>query len=206
MGGPGEGARVAAAQDLGQRQGMAGNWQPERCWRAGCGPWGPLPSSQGEAGGTPLRPVHCLRVEVTSGGEGPPAKISWSELAEHSGSGTTRGSCGQQSIFQASQGSQAVWGRSAHDGSMGKPREGERKVGRASRGKERRGGPWWESRVHTQPLVCPGNGGFALLVLAFSEELRPAEVAWGAFWGRLSAHPILLSRDVAKVTCASCPL
>lgn len=60
--------------------------------------------------------------------------------------------------------------------------------------------------VCTPSLVCPGNGGFALLVLAFSEELRPAEVAWGAFCGRLSAHPILLSRDVAKVTCASCPL
>lgn len=86
---------------------------------------------------------------------------------------------------------------------MGKLREGERKVGRASRGEEAPGG----RAVCTPSLVSLGNGGFALLVLAsFSEELRLAQVAWGAFWGRLSAHPILLSRDVGRVTCASCPL
>lgn len=131
-------------------------------------------------------PVSGQKQQVVA--EGPPAKISWSELAEHSGSGTTRGSCGQQSIFQASQGSQAAWGRSAHDGSMGKPREGERKVGRASRGKERRGGPWWESCVHTQPRV-PGEWGLCSPGFGFFRGAAAGRGGLGSILGEAVCPP-----------------
>lgn len=61
-------------------------------------------------------------------------------------------------------------------------------MGRASRGKERRGGPWWESCVHTQPRV-PGEGGLCCPGFGFFRGAVASRGGLGSILGEAVCPP-----------------
>lgn len=98
--------------------------------------------------GTPLRPVHCHRVEVTSAGGGCPARISWRSQVSALGLGDHGQAQRMGWHLPGQHGKQAGWGRSARG--RGGAQRGPRK-------RRQRGEGWGAAGVWVSFSEGPGE-------------------------------------------------